>query len=385
MHIHFGDDDGEAMDLQQERLHTNALATTSGPQSLNHWYLASSVRTDYSSQDQCYVFDLAAASGSNLIAASLSNNLIKLYSVQGGKVSFVRDLAKHRKAVNCLTFPFESSPHQLYSCSSDGTVLGWDARTGTTTETYSAGSRELYSCSVSDNVVVAGSDGVLLFWDRRKQQLCGCFEDTHAQDITQVHFHPIFKSKLLSASTDGLIAVFDVAAGLNEDDGFQAAYNVANSVAKINFFGPQGELLWCTTHTESFYLWEWAAACSDSLEGGDGPLAECDDMRGQLSSALQASPSGTSLDSQVDYLLDCHYNAGTDQLHLLAGNNSGAVGFFPLAHLQALRSGAPPVQGPCSAMQGGHNDTVRSVVWYQTQGVCCSAGDDGLICCWQRT
>ena len=40
----------------------------------------------------------------------------------------------------------------------------------------------------------------------------------------QVMFHPTQQNKLLSASVDGLVAVFDLANGLDEDDGFMVSY-----------------------------------------------------------------------------------------------------------------------------------------------------------------
>ena len=41
------------------------------------------------------------------------------------------------------------------------------------------------------------------------QRPVASFADTHAQDVTQVAFHPTHRSMLVSASEDGLIAVFD--------------------------------------------------------------------------------------------------------------------------------------------------------------------------------
>ena len=53
----------------------------------------------------------------------------------------------------------------------------------------------------------------------------------------------------------------------DEDEGFKAALNIDNSVARLGFYGPQGSKLWVTSGTETFHLWEWAAACSDEAEG----------------------------------------------------------------------------------------------------------------------
>lgn len=137
-------------------------------------------------------------------------------------------------------------------------------------------------------------------------------------------FHPVHRSILVSGSEDGLIAVFDtapqlgegsdclvatvlqrgasagmqpVAAALgaacarrcgpqgqpltthcflpcppaplpaDEDEGFKAALNIDTSVAKLGFYGQQGERLWARSGVESLHLWEWAAACNDEAAG----------------------------------------------------------------------------------------------------------------------
>lgn len=52
---------------------------------------------------------------------------------------------------------------------------------------------------------------------------CSCPDDIQLHAM-QVMFHPTKQNKLLSASVDGLVAVFDLANGLNEDDGFIVSY-----------------------------------------------------------------------------------------------------------------------------------------------------------------
>lgn len=46
----------------------------------------------------------------------------------------------------------------------------------------------------------------------------------------------------------------------------QAAVNV-DSVASFGFFGSDLEKVWARSLTEGFYLWDWAAACSEVSEG----------------------------------------------------------------------------------------------------------------------
>lgn len=40
-----------------------------------------------------------------------------------------------------------------------------------------------------------------------------------------------------------------------------------DSVAEMSFYGHGAKQLWCRTHTENFYTWEWHAACDEDAEG----------------------------------------------------------------------------------------------------------------------
>lgn len=62
----------------------------------------------------------------------------------------------------------------------------------------------------------------------------------------QVLFHPP-SQKLISASEDGLVAVHDVSAGLDQDEGFVAALNIGTSVAQLGLYGAGAERMWCRT------------------------------------------------------------------------------------------------------------------------------------------
>lgn len=62
--------------------------------------------------------------------------------------------------------------------------------------------------------------------------------------LLQVLFHAA-SSKLITASADGLVAVHDVAGGLEQDDGFIAALNVGTSVEQLGLYGSEGQHMWC--------------------------------------------------------------------------------------------------------------------------------------------
>lgn len=51
---------------------------------------------------------------------------------------------------------------------------------------YRVNKEELYCFSVSDNLVAAGGQGDVHFWDRRTQQPLASFDDMHMDDVTQV-------------------------------------------------------------------------------------------------------------------------------------------------------------------------------------------------------
>ncbi|KAK9819875.1 hypothetical protein WJX72_003515 [[Myrmecia] bisecta] len=229
----------------------------------------------------------------------------------GCDLGFVGELKGHEGKINEVAFPNPDEPETLVSCASDGTIRGWDTRSGQQVDGYTAARQELFTCSQSSHLVAAGSEGKIIFWDRRTHKQCGCFDETHAQDVTQVRFHPGSTSTLVSGSVEGLISVFDLSQGLDEEEGFKAALNIDNSVSRIGFYGAAGQKLWCQTHTETLTLWEWSAACQEDAAGGNGALGEFGNAREALSNAASTALREPC---QIDYLVGCEYNAATDQL-----------------------------------------------------------------------
>ena len=133
--------------------------------------------------------------------------------------------------------------------------------------------------------------------------------------------------------------------------------------------------------------------------GGNGALGEALNAREQLTVAAASCAAGQVLAPGVDYLVGCEYNAAADQLWVMAGNNAGAVGFFPVveppaagqqpaagdgaatAAQQAPLFGAPAAALPSGA--GAHGDVVRSVLWPGAAGgMCLSGGEDSKVCAW---
>lgn len=116
----------------------------------------------------------------------------------------------------------------------------------------------------------------------------------------QVVFHRL-SQKLITASQDGLVAVHDIASGLNQDDGFIAALNVGTSVEQLGLYGSEQQHMWCRTGTETVQLWDWLAATVEDMQGGDVAVADLTEAR-QMAAAAASSSSAAGLFTEVRIL-----------------------------------------------------------------------------------
>lgn len=103
---------------------------------------------------------------------------------------------------------------------------------------------------------------------------------------------------MITASQDGLVAVHDVSAGLNQDDGFVAALNVGTSVEQLGLYGSEGQHMWCRTGTETVQLWDWIAASVEEVAGGDTAVADLTEAR-EMAAAAAGASNAASLFAEV--------------------------------------------------------------------------------------
>ncbi|PNH12718.1 WD repeat domain-containing protein [Tetrabaena socialis] len=344
-----------------------------------------SARVDFNFSNPCYVFRVAPNQATGLVAASVSNHTIKLYQPSGPQLSLVGELRGHTGTITDLAFCGTSQPALVMSSSADGSVAAWDVRSGQQTERYQVRGQDVFSFSSLEHVLAAGTTGEVVFWDRRGGKQLAKLDDTHAEDVTQVRFHS--SGQVLSGSTDGLIAVHDVSKSFNDDDVFQAAININNSVEEFGLYGADGGRLWVRTGTESMHLWEWLRATNEEVAGGDMQFAEFANARLTASQACAASAAAPML-PQVDYLVGCHYDSPTNQLFLLAGHNDGPIAFLPIVEQQGPQGAmaAAALACPVMALAGGHSSIVRSAQCLEGAGgngpFCVTGGEDALVCLW---
>ncbi|WVZ06385.1 hypothetical protein V8G54_019731 [Vigna mungo] len=300
----------------------------------------------------------------NAMAVSLSTSAVKLYSPMAGQ--YFGECKGHTATINQILFSGPSHHQVLCSCSSDGTIRAWDTRTFQQVSCINAGSsQEVFSFCLggtSGNLVAAGCKSQILFWDWRNMKQIACLEDSHVDDVTQVHFVPNEQGKLISASVDGLICTFDTSGDINDDDHLESLTHALFLPAMVVF---------CTFNfvavTEES-IWNWKDGRNE----------------GNFSDARTLASESWNLD-HVDYFIDCHYNRESEKLWVIGGTNAGTMGYFPVNY-----KGVATIGGAEAILEGGHTGVIRSVLPMSkihsnspSQGIFgWTGGEDGRLCCW---
>lgn len=362
----------DAMDMEVE---VEVEAEEHSPSSSNpsdssfrRFGLKNSIQTNFGND---YVFEITPKFDWSMMGVSLSSNAVKLYSPTTGQ--YCGECRGHSDTVNGISFSGPSSPHVLHSCSSDGTIRAWDTRSFKEVSCISAGpSQEIFSFSFggsSDSLLSAGCKSQILFWDWRNKKQVACLEDSHVDDVTQVHFVPHHQNKLISASVDGLICIFDTAGDINDDEHMESVINVGTSIGKVGIFGQTFEKLWCLTHIETLSVWDWKEGTNEA----------------NFEDARKLASDSWSLD-HIDYFVDCHSAEEGEGLWVIGGTNAGTLGYFPVKY-----KGGAAIGSPEAVLGGGHSDVVRSVLpmsgmagtTSKTRGIFgWTGGEDGRLCCW---
>ncbi|XP_061960979.1 WD repeat-containing protein GTS1-like isoform X2 [Populus nigra] len=315
--------------------------------------LKNSIQTNFGND---YVFQIVPKDDWSSVAVSLSTKAVKLYSPVTGQ--FQGECKGHSDTINQIAFSVSSSPHLLHSCSSDGTIRAWDTRTfqqiPALLKRFSAFHLEvlmiiflLLALSLRYFSGIGGMGSKLHVWRNLILKM-------------------LLRNKLLSASVDGLVCIFNTDGDINDDDDLESVINVGTSIGKVGFFGETYQKLWCLTHIESLSIWDWKDSRNEA---------------NFLEARSLASDSWT-LD-HVDYFVDCHYPGEGDSLWLIGGTNAGALGYFPVNY--------KGIGSPEAILGGGHTGVVRSVLPMssmkggpaQSRGIFgWTGGEDGRLCCW---
>jgi len=158
---------------------------------------------------------------------------------------------------------------------------------------------------------------------------------------------------MASGSTDGLICLFDVSKG-SEDDCLESVLNTGSSVGQIGYYGQTFTCLYCLTHIETLQLW-------------DIPKAT---MTTEFKNPREENGSG----DRLDYFINCLYHPVKDQLFFIGGTQSGRLHMFHVKDSE--------LETVCPLM-GGHTAIVRCLEWDHKTETLLTGGEDSIISCWK--
>ncbi|KAJ8547430.1 hypothetical protein K7X08_011016 [Anisodus acutangulus] len=176
-----------------------------------------------------------------------------------------------------------------------------------------------------------------------------------------------YDDRLISASVDGLMCLFDTGGDINDDEQLVSVLNVGTCIGKIGFLGEKNQKLWCLTHIETLSVWDWK---------DERTVASFEDARPLASKSWMTD--------NVDYFVDCHYSVEEDRFWVIGGTNGGSLGYFPVSYKETRTIGPPE-----AVLCGGHEGIIRSVLsgvpgeTMDNHGIFgWTGGEDGRLCCW---
>ncbi|XP_067651204.1 WD repeat-containing protein 89-like [Haliotis asinina] len=309
-----------------------------------------------------YVLDFAVQKSGSCLAATSSNYNIRIYS--RADLANVGGIKGHTDVVTGVTFG-KTEPSLLFSSSHDETLRCWDLRVGMDKEvqtfTAPASASPKLTCldiDCTDKLLCAGTEedggsAYILFWDRRRAELMGCYGESHQGDITQVKFHPSDKDQLSTACVDGLVCVFDVSQ-TSEDDALLYTFNAECSVNSIGWYGSRQTKVYCLTSIDTFHVW-------DTAEGDEE--ARVNNVKDKLQG-----------EACVDYIIDLLQPESDCMDILVAGTYGGDV--------RILEVEEDDVKVVHTLGSGGHTDRVRCCDWDAQNTTLVTGGEDSLLCLW---
>ncbi|KAM9354564.1 WD repeat-containing protein 89 [Pholidichthys leucotaenia] len=321
-------------------------------------------------EEPTYLLDVALQPTTDQLAVSCSNFTIHLHNKDTLKL--VGEYCGHSGPVCGVTFA-RASPNLLYSGSADGTVRAWDVRRPGTkvAQTFKSDPSHCYcsfDLSCSDSLLCAGTeqlnseDSFLVFWDSRRpgEGILGVYSESHSDDITQVCFHPQDKDRVASGSTDGLVNVFDLSRGA-EEEALLATCNSDSSAGSVCWTGADYTQLLCLSHDEGLHLWDLGQLDTEQ------PLtifSTCD------ARSLTPLPDRAG----VDYLVGGRWLEEAKKLLVVGGMNSGDLHMME-CNAKGLRL--------LTSLEGGHSSTVRCFLWDSAANALVTGGEDSQLLLWK--
>ncbi|KAM8917305.1 WD repeat-containing protein 89 [Spinachia spinachia] len=316
-----------------------------------------------------YLLDVALQPA-GLLAVSCSDFTVRLHT--SDTLDLVGEYRGHGGPLCGVVFS-HASPDILYSASADGTVRGWDVRRPGTAaaQVFRGDPAHVYGgfdLSCGDTLLCAGTeqvdgeDSFLVFWDVRKPGggLLGAYSESHSDDITQVRFHPRENDRLASGSMDGLVNVFDLSRG-TEEEALLATCNSDSSASSVCWAGATYTQLLCLSPNEALHLWDLGRLDTEEPLTVFGAA----DAR-----SLPLLAEGRA----VDYLVGAQWLEEAQKLLVVGGENGGNL------HLMECDGGGLRL---LKTLGGGHASMVRCFLWDAAKEALVTGGEDAQLLLWK--
>nr|POE80029.1 putative wd repeat-containing protein [Quercus suber] len=248
----------------------------------------------------------------------------------------------------------------------DGLIKTWDKRAKQISKLVEPNSRGVSAIATHvEHYIAAGTESakeglgdvsVLLFDTRNPSQPLRTYNESHTDSITQLAFHPTMPNVLLSASTDGLVSIFDI----NQSDEDEALQQVLNPRSAIHCGGfLTTDQAYVLTTDEHFSIYPLAE------ETPEKPIVEFGDVRQKL---------------DCMYVIDILQQPGGAYPPVMAyGHNENKT----LSIIQL--DGGPDAwsYGPKVDLPGAHGEeVVRDLMLSTDRSRAFTCGEDGQVKVW---
>ena len=119
------------------------------------------------------------------------------------------------------------------------------------------GNMPFYSVDTNNQIIVAGTNEDIIFWDIRKLKApLEVLDESHNEDVTSVNFHPSDYHKVITCSTDCLINLFNFEGKKSmkeEDEVLEATYCCEQPLLAVGYMPGRGKF-WALTSVNTIEI-----------------------------------------------------------------------------------------------------------------------------------
>jgi len=322
----------------------------------------------------------------------------------------------HYDAVTSCSF--SSGGEHVVSCSSDGTLRVWDARSSECLRILRSSRRIIKDCAVFGMICAsAGADGTVSIWNLRSGK-CEVTLRGHKGSVNAVSFLP--DGKLVSASDDGTLRIWDIASqkhialrghkkGVNRCVVFADGEKIASAGSDCTIrlwrsrdgecvavmaghegavwdcaFSIDAQMLASASEDHTVRLWNTSLEKEEAvLRGHDGPVRACDlsdDGRRLVSGSTDRTLR--SWDTHDETCLDVirgHYDRIERCVISPDGVLCASTSRDRTLRLWAIKSGREV------ATLRGHENSVRGCAYDPSGELVASGSNDGMLRLWEAS